>query len=95
MRDAKRLLELIDQEFPTVGVRNNLTLQNSKIAGTPEADPKIRLVASIWFPAPNSGGSWTSQQFCLDEIDLDKTPEQIVADIKIVRKGLAETKDAY
>src|SRR5579863_1034294 len=93
MRQAKKLLELLTQEFPVKGgVRHSITLQNTLMTKQPDKPPAVRLVISLWFPAANSGGCWISQTFCLDEIDYDKTPEKIVEDIKAVHKGLEESE---
>jgi hypothetical protein len=93
MRNAKRLLELLNQEFPTVGgAHNNITFQANKSAENPDAPVAPRLLVAIWVPDLGKGG-WRAESFYLDEVDLDKTPEQIVTDIKTILKGLAETAD--
>lgn len=94
MRTVKRLFELLNQEFPTAnGVHNNLTFGPNKDADNPDAPIVPRLLVTIWFPDLGKG-SWLKESFFLDEVDLDKTPEQIVMDIKTVLKGLAELKAA-
>jgi len=85
MKGAKKLLELLTQEFPVSGsVAHNITLRTSKMAECPEAPAEPRVLITLWFAAPNSGGCWTSDCFYLTDEDYDKTPEQIVTDIKQV-----------
>jgi hypothetical protein len=95
MKKLKELFELLNKEFPVSGsVRHNLTLQNAKIAEIPDDTHRARLVLSLWFPHPNGGGPWASETFILDEVDWEKTNEQLVLDIKTVLDGLAQLKAA-
>jgi hypothetical protein len=73
-------------------MHNNLTFGPTKFAETPDVPVAPRVLVTIWLPDLGKG-SWRSDSFYLDEVDLDKTPEQIVIDIKTILKGLAETAD--
>jgi hypothetical protein len=87
MKKLKELFELLNKEFPTSpNARHSLTLQPASLCG------ETRLVLALSFPTQDS--HWLFERFVLDEVDLGKTNEQLVLDIKKVRDGVAQLKAA-
>lgn len=73
MRNAKRLLELLHEVFPTSDqIRHNITLTD-------------RLRITVWFPRTVQG-AWFNQTFYLTDDEFDKTPEELVILIQKVVK---------
>ena len=76
MRNAKRLLELLHQAFPTSHqVRHNITLGQMYDEDQVLAE---RLGITVWFPRTVQGACF-NQTFYLTDDEFDKTPEELVA----------------